>query len=71
MMHHTRAHVWSGTGEPSTTLHPGEQIDHDEAEQAALRAHYSARPGPPLPERDPLAEGLLRGFWAHRSGRTA
>jgi hypothetical protein len=41
-------------------------LDHDAAEEAAMAEHYAAPAGPALPERDPLAEGLLKGFWAHR-----
>jgi hypothetical protein len=46
-------------------------LDHDTAEAEAMAEHYATPAGPALPERDPLAEGLLRGFWAHRSGRPA
>lgn len=45
------------------------EMDHDEAEAAAMAEHYAAPGGPVLPKRDPLAEGLARGFWAHRGGR--
>lgn len=41
-------------------------IDHDVAEAEAIAAHYAAPAGPPLPAHDPLADGLLRGFHAHR-----
>jgi hypothetical protein len=46
-------------------------LDHDAAEAEAMVEHYAAPADPALPERDPLAEGLLRGFWAHRGGRPA
>lgn len=45
-----------------------EEARVDAAEAAAMAEHYAATAGPVLPERDPLAEGLLRGFWAHRGG---
>jgi hypothetical protein len=46
-------------------------LDHDAAEAEAMAEHYAAPVGPALPDRDPLAEGLLCGFWAHRRGTTA
>ena len=44
-------------------------LDHDAAEAAAMSEHYATLAGPVLPERDPMAEGLLRGFWAHRGAQ--
>jgi len=46
-------------------------LDHDAAEAEAMLAFYAAPAGPELPESDPMAEGLLRGFWAHRRGAMA
>jgi hypothetical protein len=46
-------------------------LDHDTAEAEAMAEHYAAPAGLILPGRDPLAEGLLRGFWAHRRGTAA
>ncbi|MBP0445016.1 hypothetical protein J8J14_09510 [Roseomonas sp. SSH11] len=44
-------------------------LNHDASEASALADHYATLAGPELPEPDPLAEGLLRGFAAHRGGR--
>ena len=46
-------------------------LDHDADEAKAMTEHYAAPANPVLPDRDPVAEGLLRGFWAHRGGRPA
>ena len=45
------------------------QLEHDEAEAAALAEHYAASVGPELPQPDPVAAGLLEGFRAYRGGR--
>jgi len=44
------------------------QLEHDEAEAAALVEHYAAPVGPELPQPDSVAAGLAHGFWAHRRG---
>lgn len=44
-------------------------LNHDAGEAEAMAAFYAAPAGPVLPQPDPMAEGLLRGFRAHRGGR--
>jgi hypothetical protein len=43
--------------------------DHDAAEAEAMAEHYAAPVGEPLPGMDPLAAGLLKGFYAHRRAK--
>jgi hypothetical protein len=47
------------------------EMDHDEAEAEAMRDYYATPAGHPYAptDPDPLRDGLLRGFWAHRGGR--
>jgi len=46
-------------------------LRHDAEEAEAMAAFYAAPAGPVLPSHDPVAEGLQRGFWAHRRGSSA
>ncbi|WP_265545600.1 hypothetical protein [Roseomonas mucosa] len=63
------------TGSDHENRIPGEKPrspsapDHDAAEAEAMAEHYATPVGEPLPGTDPLAAGLLKGFYAHRRAK--
>ena len=62
-----RAFRLPGVSEPPAAPEPA--MEHDAAEAEAMAEHYAAPAGPVLPQPDPLAQGLARGFRTQRGGR--